>query len=276
MASREFLEKRIAGAETKLEKLQKKMERILKAQATDWEVNPYYYNERDIKWTQRDIDEATKSLEKYRTELQTTIEKDASRNVKVILDFLEAWKTRVRAYYMEAMVEEKEAWEEVSKAEKAMRDTKWNTPEREEAEKKYEALYAEYKLNRYGEYEEKEVPYYNWKGELRGHRKEKVKVADGKWEYATQYLDRYNFDEAVARLDKDLKEEANRKYDFIIERTNAIVGQITDASNLKVGAKSDLNGFIIGTKGVAKVQTIGAGGYNIQCYHFRTLINKMK
>jgi hypothetical protein len=80
----------------------------------------------------------------------------------------------------------------------------------------------------------------------------------------------------LKKLDKVLEQEANRKYDFIIERTNAIVGKITDASNLKVGAKQDLNGFIIGTKGRAKVQTIGAGGYNIQCYHFRTLINEMK
>ena len=83
-------------------------------------------------------------------------------------------------------------------------------------------------------------------------------------------------EEALNKLEKDMTQEWNRKYDFIIERTNEIVGQITDASNLNVGAKGDLNGYIIGTKGTAKVQTIGAGGYNIQCFHFRTLINEMK
>lgn len=78
----------------------------------------------------------------------------------------------------------------------------------------------------------------------------------------------------MEKLKKDLKDEADRKYDFIIERTNSIVGTITDASDLRVGDKGDLNGFIKGENGVAKVQTIGAGGYNIQCFHFRTLINR--
>ena len=77
----------------------------------------------------------------------------------------------------------------------------------------------------------------------------------------------------VNKLRKDLDQEAAQKYDNIIERTNKIVGQITDASNLSVGASGDLNGYIIGTNGTAKVTTIGAGGYNIQCYHFRTLIH---
>ena len=78
------------------------------------------------------------------------------------------------------------------------------------------------------------------------------------------------------KIDKDLTEEANRKYDFIIERTNEIVGQITDASALRIGDKGDLNGFIKGTRGTAKVETIGAGGYNIQRFHFRTLIKPVK
>ena len=70
----------------------------------------------------------------------------------------------------------------------------------------------------------------------------------------------------LEKLQRDLDHEADCKYDFIIERTNEIVGKITDAGGLSIGRKGDLNGLIIGTNGTAKVQTIGAGGYNIQCY----------
>ena len=66
------------------------------------------------------------------------------------------------------------------------------------------------------------------------------------------------------------------KYDDIINRTVKITGPITDASNLKVGGKGDLNGFIIGENGKAKVETIGAGGWNIQRWHLRTLVHQMK
>lgn len=99
-------------------------------------------------------------------------------------------------------------------------------------------------------------------------------MREGEYEYLKPYNRERTIEDAMSKLAKDLIEEANRKYDFIIERTNAIVGEITDASGLTVGSKDDLNGYIIGTRGVAKVQTIGAGGYNIQCFHFRTLIHK--
>ena len=43
--------------------------------------------------------------------------------------------------------------------------------------------------------------------------------------------------------------------------------ETTDASDLKITA-GDLNGTIIGNRGKAKVQTVGAGGYNIQIFFF--------
>lgn len=73
-----------------------------------------------------------------------------------------------------------------------------------------------------------------------------------------------------------LEREKKEKMLDLIERITSIVGKITDANYLHIGAKGDINGTIIGEDGMASVETIGAGGYNIQCYHFRTLIHEVK
>ena len=78
------------------------------------------------------------------------------------------------------------------------------------------------------------------------------------------------------RFERDIKNEADRKYDNIIERTNEIVGTIRDASGLEVGDKGELDGYVVGDRGTAHVHTIGAGGYNIQCYHFRVLVHEIR
>jgi hypothetical protein len=79
----------------------------------------------------------------------------------------------------------------------------------------------------------------------------------------------------LAYLDKVLEEEKRRKALDLVNRIKDVVGEITNANRLEVSAKGNLDGIINGTKADAKVQTIGAGGYNIQCFHYRTLVNKI-
>ena len=76
-------------------------------------------------------------------------------------------------------------------------------------------------------------------------------------------------------LSEVLEREKNIKILDLLIRVNGIVGTIVDASNLSIGYKGDIVGTIVGDKGKCRIETIGAGGYNIQCYHFRTLINKI-
>lgn len=273
MASIEFIQKRITGKEKELEKLIKKLERIRKAESFNWadSHNPYYYSEYDLKHCLKDIEAAQKALDDYKAQLVAETEKSNSRNVKAIVDFLEMWKARVRKYYgdgLKAYYTEKETVRNVMNAPEAFR---WGTPEYNEAKTKADAAYEAWCTKCHGKYETRQDVTHT--GRKITHQ---VKVQDGEYEYLKPYSSERTLEEALARLEHDLVQEANRKYDFIIERTNNIVGTITDASNLEIGDKDDLNGYIIGTKGKAKVQTIGAGGYNIQCFHFRTLINPMK
>ena len=94
-----------------------------------------------------------------------------------------------------------------------------------------------------------------------------------RWAFLTPYIDG-GLNEV--KIQKDLDREADAKYDYIVDTTTRLVGEIVDATNLKIGAKGDLNGFIVGKDGKAKVETVGAGGYAIQRFHYRTLIHKMK
>lgn len=255
MATREYLESRVEGKQKEIAKLEKKLERILKAQASNWENNPYYYSENDLKWTTKDLESAKKALADWELKLSQQIEKDNSRDVVAILQFLEAWKERVTSYYkaeFEKFPEANAEWSQYSHE-----HTDWWNAHGWRCKKENP---EEYK-RREQEYEQRRSEYH------------------ARWNFITPYVSYSwqikNWEFNDEKFQKELTAEANAKYDFIIERTNAIVGQITDASNLKVGNKGDLNGYIIGTKGTANVQTIGAGGYNIQCFHFRTLIHEV-
>lgn len=274
MATVEFIKKRITGKENEIAKLEKKLERIHQAEATNWEKNPYYYSERDINYTVKEIEATKKQLEAYQIQLQAAEEKNASRDVKPILDFLADWKHRAFEYYRAGLAEyyteyqqlldESDQYASMQKMPASKKDY-FKLMEVENQLIQHRKSFDEARKGKWEEIPKNDPSYRKWYNDKR-------KVAEGKYEWLKEFFCYRTLEESLASLEKQLNREAELKYDDIINRTNKIVGQITDATNLSIGLKGDLNGFIVGTRGKASVNTIGAGGWNIQVYHFRTLI----
>lgn len=241
----ETLTKRIEGKEKSITALEKKIKRIEDAKATNWEKNPYFYDERDLEYAIKDLESEKQTLVKYQEQLKVEQEKASSRNVEALVTFLETWKENCIKYFLEEHDKYLEARKEYYAEDRKFCET-FNS-------RRSLGLTTE-----------------DIKKLEEDHRDLRTSF-EQRWKHVTQFNHgSLSWEETIK---KDLEIEKNRKYDDIIERTNDIVGKITDASNLKVGAKGDLNGLIIGEKGNANIQTIGAGGYNIQCFHFRTLIH---
>jgi len=78
-----------------------------------------------------------------------------------------------------------------------------------------------------------------------------------------------NYEEKIKIL---LDREVSIKRNTLIIRIEEKVGIIQDVKGLNVGVNGELNGYIIGSLGNAKVNTIYAGGKNIQCLHYRVLV----
>ena len=197
-----------------------------------------------------DIEETKRNIEKYEQQLQTTIEKDNSRNVQVIIDFLDEWKKRVYEFYDSNLQEYYQERETLTNLYRSMYQFNYGTPEYNASKEVYEAARLALYRKTNGVFELREVMNY-WTKRM---EKVSVKVSEGKWEFLKHYIDRGSKEDAYEKLEKDLEAERKRKYDFIIERTNKIVGEIMDAAGLTI-TSGELNGIIIGTKGKARVTT---------------------
>lgn len=86
------------------------------------------------------------------------------------------------------------------------------------------------------------------------------------------------------RTDEQLRENNLRDANFLLDnflfRVEKAVGKAADFSFLCVRSGNSMegaaiNGYVEGEHGRAKVETIHAGGWNIQRFHYRVLVHKL-
>lgn len=116
------------------------------------------------------------------------------------------------------------------------------------------------------------------------NRREKIRQDRREMEYH-EYCKKYRGQDTEIRnkTDEQIHAENVRDAEAIIlnlvNRVKGITGEITSWGNLFLQPDNNgwsiLNGRVEGKEGVAYVESIGAGGYNIQRYHIRVLVKSI-
>lgn len=278
----------------------------------------WYYAICDINDKESGIQSSTKKLVEAKEILKNWKEKLGAEEAHIqyiqdsvpdiIKEFLEEWKKQVMTYYINKAKAYPEDYKEYKKEKhKLYYDILKETVERLIFEDKdafinkycykQESRFYEL-LDRLETYNENgPTDYYNNYSELvkfgyrdpndPRHDRRYIQLEES-WEarygdnfFRAWYYEKFN----VTWLNTKIEEEKKNKLLDLMARVTKVTGTITDATGLHI-EKGDINGIIIGDRGKAKVQTIGAGGYNDhiildsgrrgQCYHYRVLINEIK
>ena len=225
----------------------------------DWNKGPNFDELRSAYMDLRDV-RSTKN--KYEVKIMEINNFENEEKIPVLVEFLNQWEEKAREYYLdncklyfELERDYDEAYEKW--AEEQVRDENGNIPK--------------WNINQFKRDYDSQIDNFT-RTITKIKRKYVYPNPDDRWNY--KYVpDSYTVNEEL--LDKTLKDEKKAKYKDLVQRITAVVGNIQDISNLKIAATGQLNGIVKGDKASAKVETIGAGGYNIQTFHYRTLVHKL-
>lgn len=111
-----------------------------------------------------------------------------------------------------------------------------------------------------------------FRDEMRENKKV-LSYEDFRKKYSWSTEDDYN-----KTYEEFLKAEMRNAELWIIDlynRVKVITGEVSDWNHIRFSGKA-LDGVVTGENGTARVETIEAGGYNIQRFHLRTLVHEVK
>lgn len=268
-------EAKVAKRTSVLKKHREQLAKLIQKGADKFDIS---IKQSDIESAVDKLEEAKQTLANWQAKLDERIAADdylEANAPEILKDFLENWKQHAIVYYREKRIRFIEYRKELKAQERAAR---------------LEALQTLPSLERYREiykgreltdsdlanlWPRKDVDAFLSERGLEYHQIQR-KLNEFGDQITFRLLEIRDDQEREAWLEKAMEEEKRAKLIDLIGRIMGTVGTITDAAALHIGPEGDINGYIVGTEGKAKIQTIGAGGYNIQCFHFRTLIHEMK
>lgn len=265
----------VAKRRAVIEKHRTQLAKMISKGADDWDIR---FKREEIAEAIKKLEEAERVAKNWEDKLGEHITRDAfieANAPQVIKDFLENWKANAIAYYLKNRIDfidyQKDLWK---REREARREALKTLPELEEERKRFaDREPSDFELGNL--WPRKPVDEFLKERGL-DYNSVREKLAARSDPITAKLVQTRNKEEREAWLEKTIEEEKKAKLADLISRINKVVGTITDASSLTIGGKGDINGFVVGTEGKAKVETIGAGGYNIVCFHFRTLIHEIK
>ena len=268
-------EAKVAKRTAVLQKHREQLAKLIQKGADQFDIR---IKKSDIESAEDKLEETKKILANWKEKLDERITSDdylEANAPEILKEFLENWKQHAIDYYRQKRIRFIEYRKELRAAERAARLEALQTlPSLERSRKLYEGrepsdcdlanLWPRKDVDEF--LHERGLDYYQIQKKLQAK-------GDG---IIFRMLEISNEQEREEWLERTMEEEKRAKLLDLIGRIMSTVGTITDASALYIGPEGDINGYIVGTEGKAKIQTIGAGGYNIQCFHFRTLIHEYK
>jgi hypothetical protein len=280
--TREELKLKVINAEAKVErkaailwKHRRQLDKLITTGADDYAIHSKH---RDIGEAGKKLEEARATLENWKAKYAEKIKQDdylEANAPAILVEFLDDWKRRAIDYYLRRFDSFIEFRKELRQKERDARLEALRTlPELERAREIFkDREVSDYDLANL--WPRKPVESFLEQRGLEYHQIQKAlgEKCDGTISRMLSFRDPA---ERAEWLEQFIEQERRAKLLDLIARIMKVVGRITDAGDLKIGPKGDINGIIVGTEGRAKIETIGAGGYNIQCYHFRTLIHEYK
>lgn len=192
-----------------------------------------------------DIDSIKATIKKYETKIKEIENFENKEKIQVLVEFLDNWAKSAYNFYLENA----ELYCDL-KIKQLEEEEKWLSSQT------FNSKYEEYaRLNNFRK------KYYE---DITSLSKSVVENA-------------YRKEINTEKLAKIIEDEKTLKYQDFIARVTKVVGEITDVSALTIGNKQgELNGIVAGKDGRARVETIMAGGYDVQCLHYRVLVKKLK